>query len=154
MAMLVRRALTAFSAVCLLASGAAAQAGFSYYADFLWRPMTQASCFDRASQSIDAAISSFATGEMTLRQDAWFASARSDDLSLWVYCVADDETENLVNATTGRILVVITVITNRPADYALGIRDFLSECMATGDCAGQAAKPAPTAAAPLKGAGR
>lgn len=138
-------AITALATLAVGAAGttgASAQQAVETYSNFRWAPISPAACLADARTSVNAAISGFGLGGILTGDDTWFVEAGADDLNLWVYCIADDDTFDVDNPGAKRVLVVINVNTSRP-NVGADIRDFLAECMEDG-CRPMAAAGPPT----------
>ncbi|MCW5718781.1 MAG: hypothetical protein KIS68_13220 [Bauldia sp.] len=112
-------------------TGASAQQGVETYSNFRWANISPATCLMDARTAVNAAISGFGLGGMITDEDTWYVEAGTEDLNLWVYCVADDDTPDVDYPGAKRVLVVINVNTSRP-NVGSNIRDFLAECMEFG----------------------
>lgn len=112
-------------------TGASAQAAVETYSNFRWANVSPAACLADARTAVNAAISGFGLGGMLTGEDTWYVEAGADDLNLWVYCVADDDTPDVDHPGAKRVLVVINVNTSR-LNVGSDIRDFLAECMEFG----------------------
>ena len=128
-------AIVAFGSAISPGSAQPLNAGISTSTDFAWRTLTQAACVERAVATINAAMAQFPLTGMTIREDVWYVVGEGPDTDIWIDCVADDDTNNVVNAQVDRMLVIVIVNSLR-ADFAPGIRDFVGDCMGSGTCGG------------------
>ncbi|MCC6736650.1 MAG: hypothetical protein IT534_11070 [Bauldia sp.] len=124
-------ALVAALAFGASSGGASAQQAVETYNNFRWSAVSPAACLADARTAVNAAISGFGLGGIVTGEDTWYVEAGADDLNLWVYCVADDDTPEVDAPGAKRVLVVINVNTSRP-NLGSDIRDFLAECMEFG----------------------
>lgn len=143
-----RRALTnttvGFAALCssLFAGGSAAQtAAVDTFSNFAWRGISASTCTNRAAQSVGAAIAAFAVTGANFDTNNYRVLAQTDELNVFIYCFADDNTPAFDGAGASRVLVAIYVSTSR-GTIGGAIRDFLAGCMETGACPAGAAAPA------------
>lgn len=128
----------------LQAGQAAAQATVDTFSNFAWRDFSPSACMGRATQSLGATVAAFGLGAAEVTANNFRVLGRTDDLNVFVYCFADDETAALDGATARRVLVAIYVSTSR-GTLGSDIRDYLAGCMETGACpplAGGAPPPA------------
>lgn len=132
----------------LQAGHAAAQTPIDTFSNFAWREIGPAACMDRAARSMGPTLAAFGLGTAEVTANSFRVLGRTDDLNIFVYCFADDETAALDGATARRVLVAIYVSTSRgPVGGA--IRDHLAGCMETGACPpGGANAPAPARVKP------
>lgn len=126
-------AFAIFGSAILPSAAQPQNAAISTFTDFAWRTMTQATCVERAVATINAAVAQFPLTGMTTRQDSWYAVGEGPDTDIWVDCVADDDTNTMINAQVDRMLVIVIVNTLR-GDFGSGLRDFVGDCMASGNC--------------------
>lgn len=132
--MSIRTAATAAFATLVLGAattGASAQQAVETYSNFRWADVSPATCLADARAAVNGAISGFRLTGMLTGEDTWYVEAGTEDLNLWVYCVADDETPDVDYPGAKRVLVVINVNTSR-LNVGSDIRDFLAECMEFG----------------------
>ncbi len=117
----------------LSSSGASAQgAPVDTYSNFAWHNISQLTCIERATVAVDTAIDRFAIAKAATNHDDWYVIANAGDVVVWVYCIADDETDEVVAPAARRVLVFVNVSTSRPG-FGAELRDFLADCMA-GEC--------------------
>lgn len=126
----------------LQAGHAAAQAAVDTFSNFAWRDIAPSACMGRATQSVGATLTAFGFGTAEVTANNFRVLGRTDDLNVFVYCFADDETPALDGATARRVLVAIYVSTSR-GPVGGEIRDYLAGCMETGACPPLAGGPPP-----------
>ncbi|MGV8840656.1 MAG: LCCL domain-containing protein [Bauldia sp.] len=124
-------ALLAAFAIAGGASAASAQATVETYNNFRWADVSPAACLGDARIAVNAAIAGFGLGGMVTGEDTWYVETGAEDLNLWIYCIADNDTPDVDAPGAKRVLVVINVNTSRP-NVGSDIRDFLAECMEFG----------------------
>lgn len=138
-------AATSIAIACsaLQTGQAAAQTAVDTFSNFAWRDVSPSACMGRATQSMGTTLAAFGLGAAEVTANNFRVLGRTDDLNVFVYCFADDETAALDGATARRVLVAIYVSTSR-GSIGSDIRDYLAGCMETGACpAGTANAPAP-----------
>lgn len=113
------------------ASSASAQATVETYNNFRWADVSPAICLGDARIAVNGAIATFGLGGMVTGEDTWYVETGAEDLNLWVYCIADDDTPDVDGPAAKRVLIVINVNTSRP-NVGADIRDYLAECMEFG----------------------
>ena len=127
----------------LQAGPAAAQTVVDTFSNFAWRDISPAACMDRAARSMGPTLAAFGLGSAEVTASSFRVLGRTDDLHIFVYCFADDETAALDGATARRVLVAIYVSTSRGL-IGGDVRDYIAGCMEAGACpSGAAGAPAP-----------
>lgn len=114
----------------LIPALASAQTVVDTYVNYTWRTISQTTCLARAVDAIDRVIDLFDLPNTTTREDEWYVLGDADDPNFWVFCIPDDDTDNLVGPNAKRVMVSISVSTTRGDELGEGIRDFLTECVA------------------------
>lgn len=128
---MVRR-MTSFAAAALIGWTAAipaanAQEILDAWVEFNWVDMSQQTCLDNAEMAIDRAIEAFGIEGANTRVEGWNVLGITDDLNMWVFCVAD--ADGLVDANADRLLIMTSVNTARTDVNGSDLRDFLSDCV-------------------------
>jgi hypothetical protein len=133
-------AATLFSA--FLSSTAVAEPGIRHNGLFAWLAISQSECVARASAALAALAQQNGIAAQPQSYDGWLVSlatpgdANGEDFVYSVQCIADDETENIVNPSVNRMLVAHVVMTTRQLDVT-SMRAFVHQCMQTGACGPQ-----------------
>jgi hypothetical protein len=127
-----------------LALGSPAKAQLSNVGSFGWLNVDQATCVNRAIQSMQAANARFNLNLRVTPLGGWYVVLDSRDFHAGIHCVADDGVSGaMVIPSARRVEVTVTVSADHPMNGLEGqIRDFLWNCMARGCTAAPAQRGA------------
>ncbi|WP_421785655.1 LCCL domain-containing protein [Hyphobacterium sp.] len=104
---------------------------------FNWVNISQGECFRRAQMAGPAAVAQFNLPITVGEFDGWLVGSSNQPVHVQIACLGDDESTQIANPSAPRTMIVINIETLQ-ANTAGQIRDYLRECMHTGQCPGQA----------------
>ncbi len=121
----------------ILAAGIASAQNIYPAGQFNWVNISQGECFARAQSAARAANSAFNLNLSIGDFDGWLVGSSNQPTHLQIACLGDDGSDRINNSSAPRVMIVINVEMLQNGQPGQ-VRDYIRQCMHTGQCPGQA----------------